>query len=82
MDLIKNGTYAAGSLYPPIAALRRVTARIEEAVLRHARDAGIGRPFTDREIPVRVADAMWEPRYLPLVPAAESSPLRAEPARR
>ena len=68
-DQLREEDLAAGSLDPPIAALRRVTARIAEAVLRSAREAGTGRPFTDREIPVRVADAMWEPRYLPLVPA-------------
>jgi malate dehydrogenase (oxaloacetate-decarboxylating) len=59
----------AGSLYPPIAALRRVTARIAEAVMREARNGGAGLPLTDAEIPPRVTGAMWEPRYLPLVRA-------------
>jgi malic enzyme len=75
-DQLRQEDLAAGSLYPPMAALRRVTARIAEAVLRSARDTGIGRPYTDREIPARVADAMWEPRYLPLVPAGGDSGLR------
>jgi malic enzyme len=66
-DQLRQEDVDAGSLYPPIAALRRVTARIAEAVMREARDGGTGRPFTDAEIPARVAAAMWDPQYLPLV---------------
>ena len=66
-DQLRQEDVDAGSLYPPVAALRRVTARIAEAVMREARAAGAGLPLTDEEIPVRVAGAMWEPRYLPLV---------------
>ncbi len=58
----------AGALYPPIAALRRVTARVAEAVVREARDRGWGRPFTDAEIGPAVAAAMWEPAYPVLDP--------------
>jgi malic enzyme len=53
----------SGALYPPIAALRRVTARVAEAVVREARDRGLGRPFGDSEIPPAVASSMWEPAY-------------------
>jgi malate dehydrogenase (oxaloacetate-decarboxylating) len=52
-----------GALYPPISSLRRVTARVAAAVVREARDRGVGRPFGDAEIPTRVAEAMWEPIY-------------------
>src|SRR5688572_30446797 len=67
-DQLRQEDVDAGSLYPPIAALRRVTARIAEAVMREARDGGVGLPLTDAEIPGRVAAAMWDPQYLPLVP--------------
>ena len=60
---------AGGSLFPPIAGLRRVTARIAEAVLRQARTEGLGRDLADGEIPRVVAAAMWEPRYVELDPA-------------
>jgi hypothetical protein len=40
-----------------------VTARVAEAVVREARDRGVGRPFRDAEVPTRVAEAMWEPTY-------------------
>jgi malic enzyme len=56
-------------LLPRVKDLRRVTARVAQAVLREARDAGVGLPFRDEEIPTVVADAMWVPRYLPLAPA-------------
>jgi malate dehydrogenase (oxaloacetate-decarboxylating) len=52
-----------GALYPPIAALRRVTARVAEAVAKEARNRGLGRPLGDAEIPSAVAAAMWEPVY-------------------
>ena len=68
-DQLRQEDVDAGSLYPPISALRRVTARIAEAVVRQARDGGVGLPIDDGEIPGRVAAAMWDPRYLPFVPA-------------
>jgi malic enzyme len=66
---VRDEDLAAGSLFPPIADLRRVTVRIAEAVVRQARqEAGASRP-SDAEIPRLVADAMWEPRYVELEPA-------------
>jgi len=66
---VRDEDLAAGSLFPPIADLRRVTARIAEAVVREARqEAGDSDP-SDAEIPRLVADAMWEPRYVELEPA-------------
>jgi malic enzyme len=57
-----------GRLLPKVRDLRRVTARVAEAVLREVRESGVGLPFENNEIPRVVADAMWVPRYLPLVP--------------
>ena len=57
-----------GLVFPPMRELRRVTARVAEAVLREARDLGLGRPFTDAQIPEAVRQAMWEPDYPDLVP--------------
>jgi malic enzyme len=59
---------AGGSLYPPIRELRRVTARVAEAVVREARDACVGLPYEDSEVPGAVARMMWEPAYPEIVP--------------
>jgi malic enzyme len=50
-------------LFPPIADLRRVTRRVAEAVVRQAREEGVGRPIPDAQIAAAVASAMWEPVY-------------------
>ena len=55
----------SGSLYPGVGELRNVTRRVAEAVVRVARDGGVGQPLADEAIPRAVAEAMWEPRYLP-----------------
>ncbi len=61
---------AAGSVFPPIGDLRRVTRRIAEAVVREAREAGLGRPIPDDAVADAVGAAMWEPRYPSLARAA------------
>ena len=66
---VRDEDLAAGSLFPPVADLRRVTARIAEAVVREACREGLGRPFPDAEIAPAVASAMWEPLYPELEPA-------------
>jgi malic enzyme len=68
-DQLRQEDVESGSLYPPVAALRRVATRIAEAVMREARDSGIGKPLADEEIPGCVRAAMWDPKYLPLVRA-------------
>ena len=60
----------SGSLFPRVREIRRVSARIAEAVVRTARDEGLGRAITDADIPRAVAAAMWEPDYLPMSPSA------------
>ncbi len=67
-EQVSPGALAAGSLYPRVRDLRVVVGRIAEAVVREARDAGIGRGLPDEAIPGAVAAARWEPRYLPFEP--------------
>ena len=43
--------------------IRRVTAAIAEAVVRVARDAGVGKAIEDDRIAEAVASAMWQPVY-------------------
>ena len=66
---VRQEDLEAGSLYPPIAALRRTTARIAEAVMARAIEDGVAPPAPAGDIPARVAAAMWEPVYPPLIPA-------------
>ena len=61
--LVEAGELATGSLYPPIRDLRWVAGRIAEAVVRAARDEGVGCKLEDAAIPDAVAAARWEPRY-------------------
>ena len=80
-DEVHGEDLQAGMLFPPISAIRRVTARIAEAVIREARDSGVGRPIADAQVPAAVAAAMWEPAYPAMEPARGRTDVRtAEPA--
>ncbi|MGH8481227.1 MAG: NAD-dependent malic enzyme [Nevskiaceae bacterium] len=60
---------ATGSLFPRPRDLRRVTAVIAEAVIKEARDCGVGKNIPDEKIPALVAGAMWSPEYPEMKPA-------------
>jgi len=63
------GRVEAGALYPPAAALREVSRAIAVAVVREARDEGVGRAFRDEDVEPAVDAARWYPAYPPYVPA-------------
>jgi malic enzyme len=67
--LVSEADLAEGLVFPPMRDLRKVTAAIAQAVVREARDRGLGRPFADAEIAPAVKAAMWEPEYPVLQPA-------------
>ncbi|MDL2718944.1 MAG: NAD-dependent malic enzyme [Acidobacteriota bacterium] len=73
-DEVKASDLASGSLFPSANEIRRVSRLIAEAVVAEARNAGVGRHIADKDIPAAVAAMIWEPAYLPMVPA----PTRAE----
>ncbi len=77
---VSSSDLAAGGLFPEVRELRRVAAKVAEAVVRCARDTGQGRRLEDPDIPGAVAEAMWEPRYLHLEYAAEERGAREEEA--
>ena len=52
-----------GMLFPPVTALRETAAKVAIAVVREARDAGVGREIGNDEIGAAVAAAMWQPAY-------------------
>ncbi len=60
---------AGGSLFPRGRELRNVAVRVAAAVVKTARDSGLGRPVKNEDIEATVRKAMWEPNYVPYDPA-------------
>jgi malic enzyme len=67
-DEVTGEDLAAGRLFPPVSDIRRVTARVAEAVAREARECGVGRAIADADLAKAVADAMWSPAYVAMDP--------------
>jgi malate dehydrogenase (oxaloacetate-decarboxylating) len=65
---VGDSDLAAGALFPPIARLREVSARVAEAVVREAVREDLART-PPRDPAEAVAAAMWEPDY-PVVEAS------------
>lgn len=57
-----------GALYPRIADLRAVARAIAVAVVREARDSGLGRAYSDAGIELAIDRAIWWPEYVPFEP--------------
>jgi len=68
-DLVTPERLSAGALYPDQSLLREASARIAMAVIRDARDQGLGRMIPDDQIESLVRGSMWWPEYRPYVPA-------------
>jgi malic enzyme len=68
---VTDADLAAGSLFPPVSELRALTQQVAQAVVREARDAGVGLAFEDRAIAEAVRRAVWTPAYPELVPRDE-----------
>jgi malate dehydrogenase (oxaloacetate-decarboxylating) len=66
---VTDDDLAGGSLYPRVSDLRQVTQLVAEAVVRTARDTGVGRQIEDSRIASAVSGAMWQPQYRPHEPA-------------
>jgi malic enzyme len=68
-DAVKPSDLAAGALFPSTSEIRHVSASVAAAVVKVARDSGLGKAIPDAEIPKVVAASMWDPKYLPTVAA-------------
>ena len=66
-DCVRPERLAAGAVYPDPSELRSVSARIAAAVIRQARDDGVGRPIPDASIDELIKASMWYPSYQPYV---------------
>ncbi|MGD8588729.1 MAG: NAD-dependent malic enzyme [Chromatiales bacterium] len=62
-EMVRTEELAQGALYPSLTRLREVSARIAEAVVKEARDSGIGRHIRDENISGEVDKMMWFPEY-------------------
>jgi malic enzyme len=77
-DEVKASDLASGSLFPSTSEIRRVSAGVAAAVVKVARDSGLGRQIPDAEIPKAVAAMMWDPAYLPTVAVPPRAEAHAE----
>lgn len=66
-ECVSEERLASGALFPDQSQLREVSFAIACAVVRHARDAGIGRMIPDDQVEQVVRDAVWYPSYIPIV---------------
>lgn len=64
-----HGHAPGASIFPPISALRTVSRHVATAVGRALVASGAAPPMSDADIDARVADATWDPVYLPYRPA-------------
>jgi malate dehydrogenase (oxaloacetate-decarboxylating)(NADP+) len=54
-----------GALYPRLSEVRKISAAIALEVGKEAFAAGLAEPIADDALRARIAETMWEPRYLP-----------------
>jgi malate dehydrogenase (oxaloacetate-decarboxylating) len=62
-----GGLRHAGAVYPDPSDLRAVSTKIAAAVIRQARQEGVGRMIPDESIDDLVRRSMWYPSYRPYV---------------
>jgi malate dehydrogenase (oxaloacetate-decarboxylating) len=67
-ELVSADDLAAGSLFPPVSDLRRVTTHVAEAVVRQAMSEGNARALPEDEVATAIAAMQWEPAYPALEP--------------
>ena len=66
-DCVTPQRLAVGAVYPDPGDLRTVSAKIAAAVIRQARQEGVGRMISDESIDDLVRRSMWYPSYRPYV---------------
>ena len=66
---VSDARLAQGALFPEQSELRRVSAAIAAAIVRHASEHDLGRRIAEESIEALVEDACWFPEYVPVVPA-------------
>jgi malic enzyme len=67
---VRDDDLAEGALLPAQSRMREVAQAIAAAVVREAREEGVGREIPDDDIPDAVRAAMWDPSHPTVVPGA------------
>jgi malic enzyme len=70
-SVVSHDRLDAGVIYPNQSELRTASRAVAIAVVRAARDAGVGRYLADEEIEPAVDAMMWFPAYLAYEPAED-----------
>jgi malate dehydrogenase (oxaloacetate-decarboxylating)(NADP+) len=65
-EQVSTSDLAQGSLYPPLAAIREVSARIATAVAAVAYEQALATTPRPADLPASVKAQMYEPRYASL----------------
>lgn len=68
---VSDADLNAGMLFPPLADLRRITARVAEAVVQDAIREGVAPEPANGSVAETIASAMWYPEYPAFAPARE-----------
>jgi malic enzyme len=68
---VSDAELSAGTLFPRLRELRQITLQVACAVVKQAREEGVGRPLADDQIPEAVRGMMWWPDYPRMVAADE-----------
>jgi len=69
-DYLPEESLAQGSLFPPLAQIREVSARIAEAVIRVAQAEGLATTELPADLAGHVRRHMYQPRYPEYLPVA------------
>jgi malic enzyme len=70
-SVVSQDRLDAGAIYPHQSELRTASRAVAIAVVRAARDAGVGRYLADEDIEPAVDAMMWFPAYLSYSPAED-----------
>ncbi len=66
---VSDDDLVAGALYPPLSQLRSISRNIAAAVVRAARDTGVGEPLSDGDIEAALDHQIWDLEYPRLEPS-------------
>jgi malic enzyme len=67
-DCVSEERLSLGAVYPDQSELRDASAKIAAGVVRYASKSNLGLHVPDDQVDKLVADSMWYPDYIPVVP--------------